>query len=427
MKIKSFFIIVLSLLTLNSSSQVNWVKYPSNPVMIKQNVLTEFYAIGQPSVIMENDTFKMWYVAAGIDHKGRVLYATSINGSTWTKYGSGAVIMDVDSAGAWDDTWLDTPEIVHGPDGYLLYFYGDSVTNVQPNPQIPTTSNLGVATSLDGINWTRYSGNPILTKGDTASWENFWIESPAVLWDSATNQYMMWYSGVNKNWIIQTGLATSPDGLNWTKYPGNPVITNGQPQSYDDMWVAVPSVIKRNNQFEMWYSSFNSVAAWDTIFICYATSPDGINWTKFAGNPLLNTFTLPSDTTIDKGGPWACDVVYDPNANNYKMWYETSAGFCFATSNVTTDISNFIPVKKNEIFIYPNPSSDVLTIENLSGYFSEGDYFELYDNLGKKIYSAALNKKSSVIINMLKYPSGQYFVKVINGINMYTEKIEIIR
>jgi predicted GH43/DUF377 family glycosyl hydrolase len=424
---KSFFIPIFIFATLSSIAQVNWVKYPSNPVMVKENALTEFYAIGQPSVIIENDTFKMWYVAAGIDYKGRVLYAWSIDGSSWTKYGNGAVIMDVDSAGSWDDAWIDTPEIVHGPGGYMLYFYGDSVAGVQPDPQIPTTSNLGVATSPDGINWTRYAGNPILTKGDTGSWEDFWIESPAVLWDSATNQYMMWYSGVKKNWIIQTGLATSPDGLNWTKYPENPVITNGPPQSYDDMWVAVPSVIKRNNQFEMWYSSFNSVAAWDTIFICYATSADGINWNKFAGNPTLHSFSTPSDTTIDKGGPWACDVVYDPNENNYKMWYETSAGFCYAMSNVTTAILNYTPVEKDDITIYPNPATDVLNIENRSGYFTSGDYFELYDNLGKKIYSESLNKKSFAIINMMKYPSGNYFAKVYSGLNIITKKIEILK
>jgi len=344
-------------------AQVNWVKYPQNPVMVKQNFLTEFYAIGQPAVIMENDTFKMWYAACGLDHKGRILYACSTDGFTWTKYNGGAVVMDVDSAGSWDDTWLDTPEIIHSPDGYFLYFYGDSVTNVQPDPQVETTSALGVATSTDGIHWTRYSGNPILTKGDSSSWENFWIESPAVLYDSVSQTYLMWYSGVNKNWLIQTGLATSPDGLNWTKYPGNPVITHGQPGSYDDMWIAVPSVIKRNNQYEMWYNAFNSIAGWDTAYICYATSTNGINWTKFAGTPLFNTYTPPSDTNVDKNGPWACDVVFDPVAINYKMWYETAAGFCYAASNVTTGIINTTPSSQNGFVIYPNPAVNNITIE----------------------------------------------------------------
>ncbi|MFH0866330.1 MAG: T9SS type A sorting domain-containing protein [Bacteroidota bacterium] len=400
-------------------AQVNWVKYPSNPVVVKQNFLTEFYAIGQPAVIMENDTFKMWYVACGLDHKGRVLYATSVNGSTWTKYGGGAVIMDVDSAGSWDDTWTDTPEIVHGPNGYLLYFFGDSITDVQPDPQAPTSSALGVATSPDGINWTRYSGNPILTKGDTGSWENFWIESPAVLWDSATSQYMMWYSGVNKNWLIQTGLATSPDGLNWTKYPGNPVITYGPPQSYDDMWVAVPSVIKKDGQFEMWYNAFNSIAAWDTTFICFATSTDGINWTKYAGNPLLNTFTPPSDTTVDKGGPWACDVVYDPNENNYKMWYETSAGFCYATSGVTTGNSFLSPFEKEDILVYPNPSGSFV---NLLLPVS-GSEMKIFNASGNVVFEKTLKSGHEVVT--LDLPGGIYFLKVTMGNSVLTKKIII--
>jgi len=426
MKIINSFTVVL-LLTLNSLAQVNWVKYPNNPVMVKQNFLTEFYAIGQPAVIMENDTFKMWYVACGLDHKGRVLHAWSVNGINWTKFGNGAVIMDVDTAGAWDDTWTDTPEIVHGPNGYLLYFFGDSITDVQPNPLVETSSALGVATSPDGIIWTRYSGNPILTKGDSNSWENFWIESPAVLWDSTTNQYMMWYSGVNKNWLIQTGLATSPDGLNWTKFPGNPVLSYGIPQSYDDMWVAVPSVIKTNGIFEMWYHAFNSVAAWDTLFVCYATSSDGINWTKYVDNPLFHTFTMPSDTTVDKGGPWACDVVYDTNEGNYKMWYETSAGFCYATAEASINVNTFYPVEKHQIVLYPNPASSVLNIENRSAYFSENDYFELFNNIGNKVYSMPLKNNSLFKVNLGAFSSGVYFAKVYSGINIIIKKIEIIK
>ncbi|MFA6924480.1 MAG: T9SS type A sorting domain-containing protein [Bacteroidales bacterium] len=426
MKNKILFIFIL--LAFNSTitiSQVQqWSKYVQNPVMVKQNFLTEFYAIGQPAVIMENDTFKMWYVACGLDHKGRVLYARSTNGITWTKYGNGAAVMDVGTVGAWDDTWLDTPEILHGPGGYFLYFFGDSVTNQQPNPSVSTTSALGVATSLDGIHWTRFAGNPILTKGDTNSWENFWIESPAVLWDSATNQYMMWYSGVNKNWLIQTGLATSPDGLNWTKYPGNPVITHGLAGSYDDMWVAVPSVIKRNNQFEMWYNAFNSISAYDTLYICYATSPDGINWTKFAGNPLFNTYTAPSDTNIDKSGPWACDVVYDAKENNYKMWYETKAGFCFATSPVSTGITNKTLNDNFHFEIFPNPANDKIVIDIKNFNLSENFDIDIYSIDGRLLFQQkAVKGKNEIDIHYLS--NGIYFLKLNN--EKYSEVKPVVK
>ena len=405
-------------------SQVNWIKYPQNPVMVKQNILSEFYAIGQPAVIIENDTFKMWYVACGIDHKGRVLHATSTDGVNWAKYGNGAIVMDVDSSGSWDDTWLDTPEIVHGPNGYLLYFFGDSVTDVPPGPNVETTSALGVATSPDGIHWTRYAGNPILTKGDSASWENFWIESPAVLYDSVSNQYMMWYSGVNKNWLIQTGLATSSDGLNWTKYAGNPVITFGSTGTYDDMWVAVPSVIKRNNKFEMWYSSFNSIAAWDTIYICYASSTDGISWTKYAENPLFHTYTPPSDTIIDKNGPWACDVVFDSNSNNYKMWYETAAGFCFATSTNTVDLENFEFSNENDYIVYPNPNLGNFIIETIVNNICENKYVEIYSAIGQLISKSVINNFKEKI-DISDIPAGVYIVKIKN--NTKSKIIKIIK
>ena len=40
----------------------------------------------------------------------------------------------------------------------------------------------------------------------------------------------MWYTGVNTfgpTGLVQAGYATSSDGLNWTKYSGNPVIPRG--------------------------------------------------------------------------------------------------------------------------------------------------------------------------------------------------------
>jgi hypothetical protein len=37
--------------------------------------------------------------------------------------------------------------------------------------------------------------------------------------------YKMWYAGGNASWTGQIGYATSPDGITWTKNP-NPVITD---------------------------------------------------------------------------------------------------------------------------------------------------------------------------------------------------------
>ncbi|MBS4016156.1 MAG: T9SS type A sorting domain-containing protein [Candidatus Latescibacteria bacterium] len=352
-------------------SQTNWTKYANNPVMVKTNFLTEFYAIGQPTVIMENDTFKMWYCAAGIDHRGRILYAYSVDGINWTKYQSGAIVLNIGSAGEWDSKWLDTPEIVRTPTDYKLYYYGDVVDTFPPH-----SAAIGLATSANGINWTKHPNNPIFTKGESLSWEGHWIESPAVLYDEGI--YKMWYTGVPYDWRIRIGYATSPDGVVWTKYPNNPVLDVGAPGSWDDMWVAVPAVIKRNNRFEMWYSALSeadiATGRYDTIRIGFATSYDGVNWTKYP-EPVLTTLTPPHNPAVDSNGPWAPDVVFD--GTNYRMWYETAAGFCYATAPLSV-MESALQTVLSTVKISPNPFRN-LTVINCAGRFR----FKIYDVSGR--------------------------------------------
>ncbi len=418
-----FLILLFVIVCLNFiSAQTQWTKYANNPVIKKQNFITEFYAIGQPTLLFENDTLKMWYVAAGLPYiTSRLLYAWSLNGINWTKYNSGAAVMNPGTPGSWD-VWIDTPEIFHDASGYKLYYYGDTVAAEGAMPS--SLAGIGVATSPDGKIWTKYGNSPVLTHGNPGEWDQHWIESPAVLYDSIDGKYLMWFSGVDtSSWRIQIGLATSPDGFIWTKYAGNPVLSVGMSGSHDDMWVSVPGVIKKGNEYEMLYSTFSSVTGWNTIYIGYATSPDGINWIKHPNNPLLSTQTLPYDSAVDKGGPWAPDFVFDTDSNQYYMWYETSAGFCLASSVSNTGIAVQNDFLEGGISIYPNPTNGDLGITITPGTREEFSNAELkiYDVLGQEVYKLEIKNPQSQIYFDL--PDGIYFFKIISKNFLFTQKI----
>ena len=405
MKIIYLWIITLVLLSNFSYGQTQWTKYQNNPVLTKGPSNNDIIAIGQPTCLFENDTIKMWYAGVGADMKARIFYATSPDGINWTKYNNGTPVLDVGNTGEWDCGWLDTPEIVKGPKGYLLYYYGDTT---QQSPEI--SSAYGAATSPDGINWTKYQGNPIFKKDTSIDWEAKWVESPAVLYDSLTSTYQMWYNGVAKNWLIKIGYATSTDGFNWTRYSGNPVFSVGSGGSFDDMWLGTPAIIHRNNLFELWYSGFSSISGFDTIRVGYATSPDGINWMKYSGNPLFDTYSPPYDSLIDKGGPWAPDVVYIPSSDIYKMFYEAEGGFSLAASPNTTNVNAVKILPDDEIIIYPYPASSNFTITTFINFHKAN--LKIFNVLGEAVLIKENLDGNEFQFELKNFPAGIYFISL---------------
>ena len=61
----------------------------------------------------------------------------------------------------------------------------------------------------------------------------------------------MWYSG-RSGVFGAIGYATSPDGLAWTKYP-QPVLSHGPAGSADSFSAADPTVLKDGSTWKMWW------------------------------------------------------------------------------------------------------------------------------------------------------------------------------
>jgi predicted GH43/DUF377 family glycosyl hydrolase len=307
-------LIFLVLIMMNGAavSQTQWTKYSSHPVL-SMDTTYMWAAYGEPACVIQNDTFKMGYVvASGVNPsdtvmRGRIHYAWSLDGITWNKF-TGNPVLDVGGTGAWDGQWLDTPEILKIPSGYNLYYYGDSTYQ-----QGQSHTNIGLATSPDGIHFTKQG--KVLFKGAPGDWDGKYIESPAAYYDPSSGVYALWYTGQDTVGWINIGLAVSNNGVNWNKYPG-PVLTHGAPYTWDDMFAAVPSVIRTNGVLEMWYSGISFLGQQDSVRVGYAVSFDGAHWIKYPGNPVL--FNLPGDTSRY----WAVDVVWDSVGNQYKMYYE---------------------------------------------------------------------------------------------------------
>jgi predicted GH43/DUF377 family glycosyl hydrolase len=179
---------------------------------------------------------------------------------------------------------------------------------------IPGDYALGYAISTNGIAWTKYISNPVIITGTAGSWDARLIMFPCVISD--TGLYKMWYTGMDNSGTWSIGYATSTNGTSWAKYSGNPVIQTGSPDSWDARQVLCPNVFLDGTTYRMWYTGQDANG---TRRIGYATSPDGISWVKSASNPVLS-----------EGAPdsWEshrvmCDVTL-LESDVYKMWYTGS-------------------------------------------------------------------------------------------------------
>lgn len=128
-------------------------------------------------------------------------------------------------------------------------------------------------------------GDPVFKGTSTTSWDTYVHQFDVV---ELNGTYYMYYSGsnttsTNSTWHI--GLATSTDGLNWTRYASNPILKAGV-DSYDYYGLTDPTVLVANGTWYIWYGGNQNGTSLD-IDICYATSTDGYNWSKYASNPIL--------------------------------------------------------------------------------------------------------------------------------------------
>ena len=83
--------------------------------------------------------------------------------------------------------------------------------------------------------------------------------------------------------FIPVGTATQAQ-TDWRKYDGNPVLPKGPAGSWEDEGVFNPEVIFDGGTFKMWYGGDDGT----NFRTGYATSTDGLVWTKSDSNPVMD-------------------------------------------------------------------------------------------------------------------------------------------
>lgn len=418
-------------------SQTNWTKHPT-PTLPRTATFPDWkgLATADPFVMKDNDTLKMWFSGSGwltssddCPHL-RIGYAWSLDGINWNEYENNPVLDRSLNPNDFDYDGIETPTIIkdlNAPanERYKLWYAGRKLncSNVQDH-------EIGYAFSPDGLNWTKYSGNPVIVPGDYSHWFNTATYGPSVILDGGI--YKMWFTGLDAFANSQTTdgkanivYATSTDAINWSIYP-TPVLEAGTQNNWDLVVCAEPSVIKVGNLYQMFYSALDQ---WniETFQVGYAWSSDGINWIKSSQNPVLK---IGKSNQWD--GFWASHptVIFDSLENKFKLWYtgrDTTSivsltGYYwdigYAESSLSLGIHDFFD---DRVKIYPNPSNGVLNIKIPPELINS--QIKIYNNVGQLVKCESHLGKNINEIKIVELENGFYNIELENENIRVTRKL----
>ncbi len=149
---------------------------------------------------------------------------------------------------------------------------------------------IGLATASNPLGpWKKYEGNPIL--------EDFGYVGGAV---KANGKYYLYTAypigstGVDYS-PMSLAISDTPQGP-WTKYSGNPVISQGEWGEWDDGGFSEAEVLYHSGVFHLFYGGTKLYAPrrLSRESIGYAYSFDGYNWVKYGLNPVVTREACPN-------------------------------------------------------------------------------------------------------------------------------------
>jgi len=193
-----------------------------------------------PTVVYDRaeNIFKLWYIGASAAWANRYLcYATSNDGKSWTKRSPPNVY-----------TFPGSPSTDWGPvvikvGKYYFCGYRDG-----------TSGNIYLLASNDGINWTNEGS--ILSLGSAGQWDDTNLNYIGLFWNLGI--WYLTYTGRNSAGNSGVGMATSVDGFNFTKWRYNPIYYNSA-SGFDSQRVYWAILLMIDDVFYMYYGGFNGV------------------------------------------------------------------------------------------------------------------------------------------------------------------------
>ncbi|HJR81653.1 MAG TPA: hypothetical protein VJ821_16390 [Anaerolineales bacterium] len=251
----------------------------------------------------------------------------------------------------------------------------------------PGLVKVGYMISDDGYDWQMAQDAPVLTTDQIPFGDGEADASSVVMLDDGT--WVMYFHTISAGEI---GRATAASPLGPWTVDAEPVLKPGPEGAWDQLGLEWPSVVKDEDEFRMYYG----VKTAEGHAISFATSADGILWTKYNDPETTDEQFAESDPVLTKGIDWEYHRVDRPRVvkspDGWVMIYQAGISVELRGLAVSNDGIHWEKYPENPIFnedVFPIPNAKTWDTNLL---YHDGTYYyfmELGTLNGTDLYLAS--------------------------------------
>jgi sucrose-6-phosphate hydrolase SacC (GH32 family) len=168
----------------------------------------------------------------------------------------------------------------------------------------------GVKFEASMVSFTPYKSNPVFQGTGTETWDRHIRERGFILVEDGI--FKMWYSGYAEDSEPKSlGYATSEDGINWSRYSDGPI--------FNEKWTEDMFIIKDGEMYYMYAEGPHDIAH-------LLTSADGVSWQEQGDLVIRNTSGEPIPP------PYGTPAVWIEDGKWYLFYERNDLGIWLATS-----------------------------------------------------------------------------------------------
>ena len=211
----------------------------------------------------------------------------------------------------------------------------------------------GVKFDRSMVEFTPYKANPVFQGTGTDTWDKQIRERGFILKEGG--EYKMWYTGYTEDSEpMYLGYATSDDGINWSRYSDEPIF-NGK-------WTEDMFVFKDGGKYYMYAEGTHDIAH-------LLTSADGVNWEEQGDLVILETSGEPIP------GPYGTPAVWIEDEIWYLFYERNDLGIWLATSE---DKKTWMNVQDEPVIMMGPEAYDEGAVAANQVVKHEGKYYLYY-------------------------------------------------